>query len=439
MDIGDQWSFSESDSPKNSAGDSASLPHPAALTSDSKEIFSASEPESNPRIKKASEQSDFWIEFQNPEISASTLPNRPPEPMQEEASGENRVRHWTALLTGNASLREGTVEFAQEQCIEWLARSVEESPKNMASFPDAFQTIRFWSAIKTIESPWRLLKTISDNLHSGALSFAEAIECIGRNFGWDEERLFKWEQDVENLAGLRRWLPTFTHAHDYLSAAFPLSIAKLDNLRDGLLQAVEEPHRFLDQNARNEFDNRFLDFKKNYLDSYFLLHEDVLHVMGGVKKDEVKVDAMALRNLELLSGLQYTDQSYLNRVKLLAKWIQHNQCHFPLHQILELYPRCFCNFNPGSHQQPASSAAQINTTIQEGLEYFRTILRRCGHLILLEVKAEPVEDESLKQITAALSDGPMIPLKAQSIKILNKIIGKNPNEFLSEIRKAANK
>jgi hypothetical protein len=439
MEIGDQWSFSESESSKNPTGDSTRPPDSASLTSESEESFPAPNPGSSPDLKKESEQNDFWIEFQNPEISASTSSNHPQAPMQDKASGDNRVLCWAALLTGNAGLRDSTIEFAQAQFMEWLAQSAEECTDTMAGLPEAFQTIRCWSAIKAIDSPLRFLKTISDNVRSGALSFAQAIERIGRNFGWDEERLFKWEQDVENLAGLRRWLPAFIHAHDYLSAAFPLGIEKLDHLRVVLLQAVENPHRFLEQKVRNEFDRRFLDFKKHYMDSYFLLHEDVLHVMGGMKRDEVKVDAGALRNLELLSGLQHTDQSYLNRVKLLAKWIQHNQCNFPLHQILELYPRCYCNFNPGSHQQPASSAAQINAIIQEGLEYFRAILRRCGHLIMLEVKAEPVDDESLRQITAALSDGAMIPLKAQSIKILNKIIVRNPNEFLSEIRKTTNK
>jgi hypothetical protein len=159
--------------------------------------------------------------------------------------------------------------------------------------------------------------------------------------------------------------------------------------------------------------------------------------MSGLKKDELKIDPVALHNLDLLSGLQYTDKSYLNRVKLLARWIQHNQCPLPLDQILETYPRCYCNFNPGSHQQPGTSGVQINGLIQEGLEYFRTILRRCGHLIMVDVEAHPIDDHSLEQITAALSDGPMIPLKVHTIKILNRIVAKNSGQFLAEIRKAA--
>ena len=142
-----------------------------------------------------------------------------------------------------------------------------------------------------------------------------------------------------------------------------------------------------------------------------------------------------MRNLDLLSGLQYTDKSYLNHVKLLAKWIQRNQCSLPVRQILESYPRCYCNFNPSSHQQPADSAALIGGTIRDGIEYFRTRLRRCGHLIMVEMQAQKVDDDTLQPITALLSDGPMTLLKPQSIKLLNRIINKYPNEFVSEFRR----
>jgi hypothetical protein len=159
--------------------------------------------------------------------------------------------------------------------------------------------------------------------------------------------------------------------------------------------------------------------------------------MRGPKKDEVKIDPVWLRNLDLLSGLQYTDKSYLNRVKLMAKWMQRNQCNLPLRQILEHYPRCYCNFNPSGIRQPAGSYAQISSTIQEGIEYFRTVLRRCGYLIMAELKNREMDDSTLKQITAALSDGPMIPLKPQCINILNGIIVKHPSQFLAEMRKGS--
>lgn len=392
------------------------------------------------RVMKTGDQCSENASQEIPSIPEPDVIDEFPEekPAAAESSssgGDSQARHWAALLTGDAALEECTIESAQEQLMEWLLHFSGGFPKDVSGFPEVFQTARFWSEVKSIEIPLRLLKTVFGNLQSGKSSCCNAMEHIERTFGRQEDRLLKWKRAMENFAGLIRWIPAFKSSAEYIQASFPLGRQNLDQLRETLLQSISEPHRFLESGTRIEFEERFLEFKKNYIDCYFVLHEEALHVISGLKKDEVKIDPVLLRNLDLLSGLQHTDKSYLNRVKLLARWIQHNQCHLPLHQILETYPRCYCNFNPGIHQQPGASAAQINSIIQEGLEYFRTILRRCGHLIMEEVKAHPIDDHTLEQITAALSDGPMIPLKAHTIKILNRIIGKNSAQFQAEIRK----
>jgi hypothetical protein len=358
------------------------------------------------------------------------LGGKPPK----QAFDEQAARTWAVLLTGDSRLQESCAESAREQLTDWLSNSAEGTLVSISIFPEAFQTTRFWSEIKAVESPIRFLKPVLEGLRSGGCSFFTAMDQIGRHFGWNEERLLNWKQGLENLAGLHRWLPAFAHAYQYLMAAFPLGDEKLDRLRTVLIHSIEKPDCLLRLEARTEFDNNFLEFKKNYMDSYFLMHENALHVIGGMQK-EARVDPIALRNLDLLSELQYTDKSYLNRVKLLAKWIQQNQCNLPLHQILESYPRCYCNFNPSSQQQPGSAVAQINDIIQEGLEYFRTILHRCDSWISLELDRQSIDPGIRQQIETVLGDGYRVPLKAEAIKVLDRIITKNSGVFLSEIRK----
>jgi hypothetical protein len=261
------------------------------------------------------------------------------------------------------------------------------------------------------------------------------MDHLGRSFGWNKDTLGRWKRGLESLAELIEWLQAFVPACNYVITAFPLGREEIDHARESLLQLIDESHRFLEDRARREFDEKFSEFKKRYAEAYYLLHEDALHIVSGLRKDDIKIDPVSLRNLDLLSGLQYMDKRFLNRMKLLGKWVQHNRCNLPLRQILQTYPRCYCNFNPNSHQQPADAAALINGTIQDGIEYFRTHLRRCGTMIMVEVQALQVDDSTLRPITALLSDGPMIPLKSQTIKLLNRIIGKYPNEFLAEFRR----
>ncbi len=357
------------------------------------------------------------------------------EPSATETPDQSRALLWGSLLTNHPELSDQSPEHIVVILMDWWEHSVERISGKLPDFPESFRTTHFRREIRFIENPLMALKPAFDSLRAGESSFWETMDHLGRTFGLNKDRLLRWKSGLESLAGLVAWQPDFLKARDYIMTAFPLGHEEIDHIRESLLQSIDESYRFLEDRTRREFDEKFSEFKKRYIEAYYLLHEDALHIGSGSKKDEIKIDPVSLRNLDLLSGLQYMDKRFLNRVKLLGKWVQRNQCHLPLRQILETYPRCYCNFNPCSQQQPADAAALINGTIQEGIEYFRTHLRHCGHMIMAEVQLQQVDDSTLQPITALLSEGPMSPLKPQTIKFLNRIIGKYPNEFLAEFRK----
>jgi len=236
------------------------------------------------------------------------------------------------------------------------------------------------------------------------------------------------------LRQLLQWLHSFEHAREYVRNAFPTGQAKLDQIRETLLQAMDQPDRFLETSEREAFDRDFLEFKQGYIDYYHSVHEVGLEIVGDAEKTQAKVDATALRNLELLSALHYMDKSYLNRVRIIGKWAQRNRCHLPVREVLDHFPRCYCNFNPSGSQRLAESVTRVNALISESIGYFRAILRKCTKIIIEDLKTLRVDDYNSKQIAAVLSHGPMIPLGQQAVDILNRIIEKHPREFLAEIR-----
>ena len=355
-------------------------------------------------------------------------------PLTPNAALESQALHWAALLAARPELRKGNPQLARDQLLEWWTNSAEGLSENALAFPDAFVTTRFQSEVESVKGYMQRLMPVFHSLRTGEISLAEAMEQVARQFAWEEGRLLGWRRSLENLVGLTHWLPAFLHAQEYVRLAFPLGQENFDRLRESLLQSIFEPHRFLEANERRDFDARFLEFKKNYMEFYYSAHESALRILGGSQTNQPTMDSTALRNLELLSSLHYTDRSYLNRVKALAKWLQRKQCNLPIRQILERYPRCYCNFNPTYNRQPADSVAQINAVIQEGIGYFRTLLRKCRHLILEELKTQRLDDYYYKQIAALLGRGQMVPLKPQSIETLNKIIRKHSGDFLTAIR-----
>ena len=346
--------------------------------------------------------------------------------------------YWISLLTGMAQFKNGTPENSREQLTEWWKYSVERISRQIPEFPEDFRTTRIWREIKFVENYLSRMKPVFAGLQAGTYNLDETVHHLRGVFSNEQNRLAKWKQSLNNLQGLVLWLPAFSHAREYLLGAFPLGVEESDRLRKSLIQSIKDPFPFLEVGTRQRFDESFLGFKKSYIECYSSLHEEMRNAIRNVKKEESKVDPVALRNLELLSGLQYTDKSYLNRVNILARWIQRNQCVLPVSRILERYPRCYCNFNPCSIRQASGPASQINAIIQEGLEYFRVVLRRCRNLILKEVNSQKPEDDIVGQIDALLGQGTMIPLKVQTIDTLNRIIRQNTSYFQAKIRSRTN-
>lgn len=347
---------------------------------------------------------------------------------------EKQSLYWIALFTGIRKLRTSTTEYAHKQMMEWWQYSVERVSMQIPQLPDDFRTTRIWREIKFVDNYFIRLKPVFTALQTGTHELNETVAQLRHIFSEEESRLIKWKQSLENIQGLLLWLPAFSHARDYLLSAFPLGMERPDRLCESLIRSIQDTFPFLEEETRRHFDEKFLEFKKQYIEDYCSLHEEMRHVIRDVKKEQSKVDPVSLRNLALMSGLQYTDKSYLNRVNTLARWIQRNQCTLPVSQILERYPRCYCNFNPCSMHQPTGPANQINGIIQEGIEYYRTGLSQCRNLIKKELKAQKLDSTISEQIESLIGNGAMVPLKEQTVESLNRIIEKNPSYFQAKFR-----
>ncbi|NLT67599.1 MAG: hypothetical protein GXX84_13445 [Acidobacteria bacterium] len=350
------------------------------------------------------------------------------QPVKSERAEENRLCRWATLLTNIHCADESSIERTGEDTLKWLIQSAREVAERIADLPEDFRTTRFWGHMKSIIAPLSLFDSASPAMTAGKLSFATAVDHLGRTFSWQPERLTNWKSGLANLLDLLQWLPSFVLAREYVTGAFPLG-EDCDRAREALLKRIENPQELLQTGERARFDEEFRQFREAYATSYIRLHENTLRMVSVLKKDECRIDFAALRNLELLSKLQYMDRSYLNKVKLLAKWIQRNNCGMPVQQILKLQPRCYCSFNPCGPQKLTGSAAGINRLINEGIECLRGTLRRSEHLIMPEFSDTDVEDEVLRQVSSLLGDGPLVPLEEKSITAIQRIIMKHPGRF----------
>ncbi len=336
---------------------------------------------------------------------------------------------WSILLSGTDPSRIGNSTDAVNALMDWWNRIDEGTLiDRLHDLPPDFMTNHFWQRVRDHEGPLKRIGPLIPRLRDPNDDFAEIMLQVARCFGNDERRAQIWRDSLDNFASLVRWLPGFEQARNYLFSSTPPAKDELDSMRNTLLNSLDSPELFLIASAREDFDRKFLEFKYSYVDYYYSAHEEALNIVG-TEKMGARLDYVSLRNLERLSNLKNSDQSYLNRIRVIGKWVQNNQCQLPVRKILEREPRCFCGFNPVSSLHASESIKQMSLLIEQGIHYFRTTLRRFAGPIILEVKNLRTDELRSKQIAALLSRGPMMPLDTEAIEILNFAIQKHSELF----------
>ncbi len=342
-----------------------------------------------------------------------------------DGQGPGPEARWAALMPGPAGAPNG--KYAEQDLLAWWAARLEvDCPALVAklhALPEGMLTTRMWDEIRVFEGSLGLMRSVFQRLRMGEISLLDALRQVAHHFGNDEARVARWRASLDGLAALARWVPAYEHAHDYLSAALGTGSSVIDGKRNTLLDCARQPHDFLQSNRRDLFDAEFLDFKREYIEAYAAAHQDALGRLHA------KIDSTSLRTLELLSGLPGADATNWHKVKLIGRWARRNQCDLPAREILERYPRCYCNFNPAVRQHLPDPGSQINRLVRDGIEQFRKALRNARKVIIEEVGKLEEETDASRQIAALISVSPLAPVGPECIEILARIIQDHPEPF----------
>ncbi len=346
--------------------------------------------------------------------------------------GTQQAPRWAALMPGPEGAND--VGNPEQNLLAWWAARLEvDCPALIAKLhdlPESMITTRMWEEIRVFESSLGLMRSVFQRLRMGEIPLVEALGQVAHHFGNDEARIARWRASLDNLAALSRWVPAYEHAHDYLSAAFGTGNGAIDGKRDALIDAARQPHHFLQSTRRDLFDAGFLEYKKAYIEAYAAAHADAL---GHIHN---KIDSTSLRTLELLSNLPHADETNWHKVKLIGRWAQRNRCDLPVREILDRYPRCYCNFNPAVKQHLVDPGNQINRLVQDGIEHCRRVLRNARKVIIEDLGKLAGGTEASRQIAALISNGPLVPVAPECVDILTRIIQDHPEQFCHDARAA---
>ncbi len=338
-----------------------------------------------------------------------------------------------SYLTGIDELRHMTLEEAELRFREWWVSGPAANcvllVEKLDFLPESFMTVHFHNRTRPFANRLATLTVTIERLWKNDVSFVGAMSRIAGECMPGQEPGMPWQNSVDELAALMRWLPAFEHACDYVRSAFPSGDPDIDRVRASLLASIEKPDRFLAADERDSFDRSFLEFKSHYAEAYARAHEQTVAMIVGSVAEATGLDTTALRNLEILSGFAQADRTSLERVRAIAAWLRNHHCNLPVRRILDRYPRCYCNFLPGADLRLQMPVSDLNAMIREGIERIRELLRRCSTAILAELKSLNLSDSDTRQVETLLGQGPLVDLRPRTIEVLNAIIQRQPSRF----------
>ncbi len=354
------------------------------------------------------------------------------------ADQEKDMLFWASRLAGSDEMMHLDVNAASEKLREWI-RIVLDPEVGLLSaklhpMPVSLLTERFCDEVRLSEGTMERIEPVLQRFSQGDLPLPEAIAQLRRHFRDDIGLLQNWRDRMRRLASMARGLPAFEHAREYIQGVFPVPLTGLETLRRTLLKALDEPDKLLDPGEREEFESRFEEFKKGYIDWYTSFHLSSSQASGSEEEKAPAPDPVAMRNLELLSRLHHSDQSHIRKVRMIARWIRRQRCPLPVREILQRSPRCLCGFNPMTSTPVEEVLGRIEAVAQEGIHYFRTSLRSCSSVILQSLKPLRADEEQSRQVSVLLSGSAMIPLDERGISLLNLIIDQNVEVFRPAFR-----
>lgn len=354
-------------------------------------------------------------------------------PTLERAQGLENALACASLLTGIEEISGMTPEEAEIRFREWWVAGPAANCSLLAEklnlLPEPFMTVHFHNRTRPLAGRLATMAATIERLWRNEISFVGAMSQISstRKSGQDTEP--PWHQAVDELAALMRWTPAFDQASEYVRSALPSGDPDIDRIRISLLDSIDKPDLFLAADERDSFDRSFLDYKTRYVEAYARAHDETVGMMASTGAGAKSLDAAALRNLEILSGLTQADRRCLERIRMTVTWLKNHRCDLPVRRILDRYPRCFCNFLPGADLSLQVSVGDLNAMIRGGIERIRESLRGCGVAIIEELKSLGISESDFKQVAALLGQGPVADLRPRTIELLNALVQRQPSRF----------
>ncbi len=307
---------------------------------------------------------------------------------------------------------------------EWLEFERSNSLDDLfQQIPNDLVTTHLWREMQSCHRNAKAIENIVDNICSQQYNLEEGLAILARTFSNNLKAFQAVLKEINNIREFLEWNTLFMEARTYTLTSEKTDDQAIENLRLELGNFFERPNKLIDPERRVVFQEKFQAFKQAYIRLYAERHDRQLSELTADGKLGRLMASGWWKNLPMLSRIVHINQFHIKTLFRLLNNLQERECHFPVEQILERVPRCWCGFRLSGLGNVEYLIQRIAQTAEVTQTEYKEFLGSYRKLLIREIQKVPSLDDNIaRQVVNAINGNFDEPLGLDAVKLINFIL-----------------
>jgi hypothetical protein len=307
---------------------------------------------------------------------------------------------------------------------EWLEFERSNSLDNLfQQIHNDLVTTHLWREMQSCHRNAKAIENIVDNICSQQYQLEEGLGILARTFSNNLKAFQAVLKEITNIREFLEWNTVFLEARNYILTSEKTDDQGVENLRLELGNFFERPNKLIDPDRRQVFQDKYRAFKQAYIRLYTERHNRQLDDLTANGKLGALMATGWWKNLPMLSRIMYINQFQIKTLYRLLTNLQEYECYYPVEQILERIPRCWCGFRLSGSGNIENTILRVVQTADVARSEYADFLGSYRKLLIREIQKVPSLDDNIaRQVVNVINGNFDAPLSLDAIKLINFIL-----------------
>lgn len=359
--------------------------------------------------------------------------------------GSAKLTNWAKTLTSVDDFRtiddpedRERIKVALEKWISnWREAKILENFENLSS---EILTTKIWRLASHAEKTFGVIASTVESVLDDSISLEEGLQRVADAFSDSEAEFSTASKDLETLKDFINGAELRENVWEYLAVCETTENEEIENLREKILQVIEEMAANPNEAYNRELEGLWQEFQPKFAKHYSIKHYAVMKSHHLQEKFDAILQSDEWWEFESLSMLPIFQKNYWSQAQDLCRQLRELNCSFDAEEMLKNYPFCACSFRLSQMSEWENLPQNLTEVISQGRKSYRktlsilseTLMPLFEHFAMTEKSPEFVD--AANRLINNINSAESLPLLNNAeLIILRKSVQSMPSSPLLQI------